>query len=62
MKEYKEIKYYIENNELDLEKIIDEVIVGPRSQQNINILRQYIYSNGLYDLADRITMSECPLR
>ena len=45
-----------------LEKIIDEVIVGPRSQQNINILRQYIYSNGLYDLADRITMSECPLR
>lgn len=44
------------------EKLIDEVIVGPRSQQNINILRQYIYSNGLYDLADRITMSECPLR
>ena len=24
MKEYKEIKYYIENNELDLEKIINE--------------------------------------
>ena len=44
------------------EKIIDEVIVGPRSQQNINILQQYVYSKGLYDLADRITMSECPLR
>lgn len=50
------------SNGTSLEKIIDEVIVGPRSQQNINILRQYIYSNGLYDLADRITMSECPLR
>lgn len=44
------------------ENMIDEVILGPRSQQNINILRQYIYSNGLYDLADKVTMSESPLR
>lgn len=44
------------------EKLIDEVIVGPRSQQNINILQQYILSNGLYDLAYKVTMSDCPLR
>lgn len=44
------------------EKLIDEVIVGPRSQQNINILQEYILSNELYDLADKVTMSDCPLK
>ena len=44
------------------EKLIDEVIVGPRSQQNINILQQYILSNGLNELANRVIMSDCPLR
>lgn len=44
------------------EKLIDEVIVGSRSQQNINILQQYILSNGLNELANRVIMSDCPLR
>lgn len=44
------------------EKLIDEVIVGPRSQQNINILQEYIPSYGLYDLADKVTMSDCPVK
>lgn len=44
------------------EKLIDEIIVGPRSQQNIDILQQYICLYGLSDLAEKITMSDCPLR
>lgn len=44
------------------EKLIDEIIVGPRSQQNITILSQYMISHGLFDLANKITISECPLR
>lgn len=44
------------------EKLIDGVIVGPRTQQNINILQQYICSNGLYDLANKVILSDCPLR
>ena len=44
------------------EKLIDEIIVGPRSQQNVNILQQYILSNGLNELANRVIMSDCPLR
>ena len=44
------------------EKLVDEVIIGPRSQQNINILQQYICSYGLSDLAGKLTMSDCPLR
>ena len=43
-------------------KLIDEIIIGPRSQQNIDILQQYICSYGLSDLAEKITMSDCPLR
>lgn len=35
---------------------------GPRSQQNISILCQYIYSYGLFDLAHKLTVSDCPLR
>lgn len=40
------------------EKLIDEIIVGPRSQQNINILQQYILSNGLNELANMVIMSD----
>lgn len=50
------------SKETCFEKLIDEVIIGPRSQQNINILQQYIFSNGLNDLANRVIMSDCPLR
>lgn len=44
------------------EKLIDKVIIGPRSQQNVAILQEYIYSNGLYELADNVIQSQCPLR
>lgn len=44
------------------ENLIDEIIVGPRSQQNITVLSQYMISHGLFDLANKITISECPLR
>lgn len=46
----------------NFEKLIDEVIIGPRSQQNVAILQEYIYSHGLYTLANNVTQSECPLR
>lgn len=44
------------------ERLIDEIIIGPRSQQNINILQQYICSYGLSDLSGKLTISDCPLR
>lgn len=44
------------------EKLIDQVIIGPRSQQNISILQQYILSKGLSELSNKITVSDCPLR
>ena len=44
------------------EKLIAEVIIGPRSQQNVEILKEYISSYGLWNLANNVTQSECPLR
>lgn len=44
------------------EKLIDEVIVGPRSQQNIKVLQEYIYSKGFSTMANNVIQSECPLR
>lgn len=43
-------------------KLIDQVIIGPRSQQNISVLKEYILSNGLNDLANSVIESDCPLR
>lgn len=50
------------SKDTSFEKLIDEIIIGPRSQQNIDVLQQYICSYGLSDLAEKITMSDCPLR
>lgn len=44
------------------EKLIEQVVIGPRSQQNVSVLKQYILSNGLNDLANRVIESDCPLR
>lgn len=44
------------------ENLIDQVIIGPRSQQNIDILQQYIVEKGLNSLSNKVIMSDCPLR
>lgn len=46
----------------NFEKLIDKVIIGPRSQQNIAILQEYICSKGFYTMANNVIQSECPLR
>lgn len=48
--------------ETSFESLIDEVIVGPKSQQNIAILKEYINSNGLHKMGKFVTQSDCPLR
>lgn len=44
------------------DNLIDEVIIGPRSQQNKSILEQFIFANGLQNIANKVIMSDCPLR
>ena len=55
------VNYYFKTRE-EFEKMIDEIIIGPKSQQNIDVLQQYVISQGMCDLVNKISISECSLR
>ena len=44
------------------EDLVTEIIIGPDSTQSTAIFRDYLRDNGLHTLADRVTLSDCPLR
>lgn len=45
-----------------LEELVKELIIGPESTQSAAILQDYLRDNGLHSLAERISLSSCPLR
>ena len=45
-----------------LEELVVEIIVGPESTQSLPILRDYLNDLSLHALADRLYLSDCPLR
>lgn len=45
-----------------LEDLIDEIMIGPDSTQPIEILQDYFRDIGKAGLADKVCLSECPLR
>lgn len=47
---------------IKLEELLAELIIGPESTQSKAILQDYLRDNGLYDLAERVSLSNCPLR
>lgn len=47
---------------IDFADLIDAIVVGPNSQQNIEDLRWYCKQIGLSQLASKISKSDCPLR
>lgn len=49
-------------NGLRTEELISELIVGPESSQSLPIFQDYLRDRGLCDLAERVTLSSCPLR
>lgn len=45
------------------EELVPEIIIGPESTQSQSILQDYLRDNGGLDgLAERVSMSNCPLR
>lgn len=48
--------------EINLEDIFDGITIGPRSTQNAGILRDFCADYGFNSLAEKIYLSECPLR
>lgn len=51
-----------EKEKIDLEDLLDSIVLGPKSQQNMEDLRWYCKQIGLPKLADKISRSDCPLR
>lgn len=45
-----------------LEDLVAEIIIGPESTQSLAILQDYLAGNGLAALAERVSLSGCPLR
>ena len=44
------------------EKTINSVILGPKTRQNILVLKEYLSSNNIKGLLDAVFQSNCPLR
>lgn len=47
---------------IDFEDLFEEIIIGPRSLQSEYELKEYVKSLGCDKIAERITISKCPLR
>lgn len=64
IKKYAKIKWYdvCKKLELNIQDLISEIIIGPRSQQKNDILKEYLSLNDYNDLALKVKNSECPLR
>ena len=51
-----------EKTGVSLEDLITEIIVGPESTQSLPIIRDYLKDLSFPELAERVYMSDCPLR
>ena len=56
------LKFLCMREGLVLSDLITEIIIGPESTQSLPILQDYLKDNGMPQLADRVTLSDCPLR
>lgn len=47
---------------IGVEDLVTEIIIGPDSTQSAAIFQDYLRDNGLKKLAERVSLSDCPLR
>lgn len=47
---------------IGLEDLVTELIIGPDSTQPVSIFQDYLRDHGLKRLAERVSLSDCPLR
>ena len=46
----------------ELEDLVVEIIIGPESTQSVVMLQEYLHDQDLGALAERVSLSDCPLR
>ena len=47
---------------ITIEDLVAEIIIGPDSTQSLTMVQEYLRDNGLCGLAQRVSLSDCPLR
>jgi len=47
---------------IGIEELVTEIIIGPDSTQSLAMFQDYLRDNGLHGLAQRVSLSDCPLR
>ena len=47
---------------IKISSLVDQITIGPASPQSLPILQDYLTDAGLKILADRVSLSKCPLR
>lgn len=57
-----DLKAMCEEAGIGIEDLIREIIIGPDSTQSAAIFQDYLRDNGLRGLAERVSLSDCPLR
>ena len=57
-----DLKGMCERIGIDVEDLVTELIIGPDSTQSAAIFQDYLRDQGLNRLAQRVSLSDCPLR
>lgn len=47
---------------IHMANLFDHIIIGPRSPQNIHVLKNFLCDKGFPELAEKVFYSDCPLR
>ena len=56
------LKQLCEKKSVNIEDLITEITIGPCSNQNIDVLKEFLKINGFNKLSETVKKSGCPLR
>lgn len=48
--------------DMDVQDLFEEIVIGPRAEQNIDTYKEFLMANHFDRLAEMVKKSECPLR
>ena len=56
------LESYLSKNNLLIEDLIEKIVIAPKSNQEMQTIKNLLTTNGLHKLAKNVKLSECPLR
>lgn len=57
-----DLKECCRKENIKMDELVTEIIIGPKSMQSIESLKVYLNRNGLDMLENKVKKSDCPLR